>query len=84
MREKHLSERDCIELAERNESRVFDHKAFEVSGKSAMKISVAFANADGGDFVIGICDARSLPMYTIGGRVVLSRTLTDTCKRLVR
>jgi ATP-dependent DNA helicase RecG len=58
MKEKRISEQDYIELAQREESHVFDHKAFEVSGKSAQKIAVAFANADGGDFVIGISDVK--------------------------
>lgn len=58
MKEKSLSEQGYIELATQEESHVFDHKAFAVSGKSAQKITTAFANADGGDFIIGIADEK--------------------------
>ncbi len=32
------------------------------AGKTIQKIAVAFANADGGDFVIGIADLSNEPM----------------------
>lgn len=51
-----ISEDDFIALSERDESHFFDVKDIEVSGKSVQKIAVAFANADGGEFLVGIRD----------------------------
>ena len=56
MKTKVISEADYIALAEKQESHFFDHKAIAVSGKKVQKIATAFANADGGDFIIGIAD----------------------------
>jgi ATP-dependent DNA helicase RecG len=61
MKEKRISERDYQEMALREESHVFDHKAFSISGKGVQKIGVAFANADGGDFIVGIADVKESP-----------------------
>lgn len=56
MKTKMISEADYIALAEREESHFFDHKAIAISGKTVQKIATAFANADGGDFIIGVAD----------------------------
>lgn len=61
MKTKEISLADCLKLSERNESHFFDHKALEVSGQKVQKISTAFANADGGEFVIGIQDSSDEP-----------------------
>jgi ATP-dependent DNA helicase RecG len=58
MKIREISEKDFLTLAEREESHFFDHKAFAVSGKKAQKIATALANADGGEFVIGIADEK--------------------------
>jgi len=41
----------------RDEDHFFDRKALAASGRTVQKIAVAFANADGGEFIIGIADA---------------------------
>jgi ATP-dependent DNA helicase RecG len=56
MEDKKLSEEDILELSIRLESHFFDRKAKEVDGKKIQKIATAFANADGGDFIVGIKD----------------------------
>lgn len=52
---------EMVLLASRKESHFFDKKAADVSGKKVQKIAVAFANADGGEFIIGITDEKDQP-----------------------
>lgn len=61
MRERDLSEDEILDFGAREESHFFDNKASKVSGKSIQKIAVAFANADGGEFVVGIKDSSDEP-----------------------
>jgi ATP-dependent DNA helicase RecG len=56
MKQKEVSDKDKLELSNRQEGHFFDRKAKEIDGKKIQKIAVAFANADGGDFIIGIKD----------------------------
>ncbi len=58
MKEKKITREDAIKLVENEESHFFDHKALEISGVKTQKISTAFANADGGEFLIGIIDIK--------------------------
>lgn len=58
MKEKTVNETDKLSLASKQESHFFDRKAKEIDGKKIQKIAVAFANSDGGDFVIGIKDDK--------------------------
>lgn len=61
MKKKKITQEDAIKLIEKEESHFFDHKALEVSGGKIQKISTAFANADGGEFLIGIIDKKDEP-----------------------
>jgi ATP-dependent DNA helicase RecG len=59
-----ITNADLTEIVNRDESHFFDTKEYDVSGKSIQKIAVAFANADGGELIIGIRDKKrgtSLP-----------------------
>jgi len=56
MKEKSVTDIDILALANKQESHFFDKKAKEIDGKKIQKIATAFANADGGDFIIGIKD----------------------------
>lgn len=56
-----INEQDAAELCQRPEDHFFDHKAFAIKPAKIQKISVAFANADGGEFIIGIADAKEEP-----------------------
>jgi len=47
---------DIKELQQQPEGQLFDRKSFRIDAKSLAVILVAFANADGGDVVIGIED----------------------------
>jgi len=61
MKEKILDSEDILALCIRQESHFYDRKAKEIDGKKIQKIATAFANADGGDFVIGIKDDNDEP-----------------------
>ena len=56
-----ISDEDGRTLVERDEDHFFDHKALAVGGAKLQKIAVAFANADGGEILVGIADAASEP-----------------------
>ncbi len=58
MRTREISEADVLTLSTRDEDHFFDRKAIGVSGKKSQKIAVAFANADGGEFVVGVSDDK--------------------------
>jgi ATP-dependent DNA helicase RecG len=58
MKVRTLTEVETLELATRQESHFFDRKAVEISGKKIQKIAVAFANADGGEILVGIADDK--------------------------
>ena len=56
-----IPDEEVLALTSRDESHFFDRKAAPISGKKVQKIGVAFANADGGEFVIGIADDKEEP-----------------------
>lgn len=58
MQTKHISADDFAVLAEQDESHFFDFKARETDGRGIQKIVVGFANADGGEFIVGIRDKK--------------------------
>jgi len=61
MKERKLTTDEILEFSSRQESHFYDRKAKEISGKNIQKISVAFANSDGGEFIIGIKDDSDEP-----------------------
>ncbi len=61
MIERKISLDEILKLVSQKESHFFDKKAADISGKKVQKIAVAFANADGGDFIIGIADEKDEP-----------------------
>jgi len=58
---RNLSFEEALELCTRQEDHFFDRKAFEVAPAKIERIAVAFANADGGEFVVGIRDEKAEP-----------------------
>lgn len=58
MKEKKIEAKDILELSNRQESHFYDRKAKAIDGKKIQKIATAFANADGGDFIVGIKDDK--------------------------
>ena len=62
MQQKTLDEKDTLVYLKRDEDHFFDRKAMGVAGKAVQKIAIAFANADGGEFVIGIADDEEEPV----------------------
>jgi ATP-dependent DNA helicase RecG len=59
---KTLTEKDIVSLLSRDEDHFFDRKALNSNGRTIQKIAVAFANADGGEFVVGIADEANEPI----------------------
>ncbi|WP_245500357.1 RNA-binding domain-containing protein [Rhizobium leguminosarum] len=53
-----VSKDEALALCVRTEGDLYDKKAAAIDGKKIEKIAVAFANADGGEFVIGIADDK--------------------------
>lgn len=56
-----LNEQEALSLCKREETEFFDRKALGIAPAKIQKIAVAFANADGGEFVVGIADDRHEP-----------------------
>ena len=61
MKEKNLPTNEILDLSTRQEGHFYDRKAKEIDGKKIQKIACAFANADGGDFIVGIKDDKDEP-----------------------
>src|SRR5262245_45747353 len=61
MRTRTVKRDEALSIARREESHFFDRKALKIDGKKTQKIGVAFANADGGEFYIGIADDKDAP-----------------------
>jgi ATP-dependent DNA helicase RecG len=55
---REISPEEALALVQREESHFFDKKAVGVSGKQVQKIAVALANAEGGEFLIGVADEK--------------------------
>jgi ATP-dependent DNA helicase RecG len=62
MNRKTLTEKDSASFTTRDEDHFFDRKALTANGRTVQKIAVAFSNADGGEFVVGISDAADEPL----------------------
>ena len=58
MRTRHINESEADSLSRREESHFYDRKSKEIKAAKVQKIAVAFANADGGEFIIGIVDDK--------------------------
>src|SRR5689334_17239210 len=61
MRTRIITEDEVIAPSTRDESHFYDRKAKKIKSAKVQKIAVAFANADGGEFVIGIADDNDEP-----------------------
>jgi ATP-dependent DNA helicase RecG len=57
-----ISRDDAMALCIRKEGDLYDRKAANLGGRKTEKIAVALANADGGEFVIGIADDKDEPV----------------------
>jgi len=58
MKVREVTNDEIINFAKREESHFYDHKSFQIKGIGIQKIAVAFANADGGEFIVGIKDEK--------------------------
>lgn len=64
MKKKEITVDEANILSERDEDHFYDRKALAIRGAKVQKIAVAFANADGGEFIIGIADNEDQPDAT--------------------
>ncbi len=64
MNERKITKEEKHYFSKKQESHFYDRKAKEIGGKKIQKIAVAFANADGGDFIVGIKDDKDEPDFT--------------------
>ncbi|EKF9639260.1 RNA-binding domain-containing protein [Vibrio cholerae] len=53
-----LQEKEWLYYCTKDEDHFFDRKAYGLKGDKIQKIAVAFANADGGEILIGIADDK--------------------------
>lgn len=60
MQSKQISDDDALALSSRQEDHFFERKGLAVKGAQLQKIAVAFANADGGEILIGISDGKDV------------------------
>jgi ATP-dependent DNA helicase RecG len=51
-----------MNICTRDEDHFFDRKAMPLKGAKVQKIAVAFANADGGEFYVGVADTADEPI----------------------
>src|SRR6266403_2198323 len=59
MKTKTLSEEDIQALLARDEGHFFDFKSKDIDGRGLQKIVVAFANADGGEVLVGVGEKKT-------------------------
>jgi len=56
MQTRMVTSEERLALSTREESHFFERKSAQISGRGVQKICVAFANADGGELLIGLAD----------------------------
>ncbi len=61
-----ISEEDALIISNQEETHFFDRKGAKIDGRGIQKIVVGFANADGGEFIIGLADDKDEP--NVGNR----------------
>jgi ATP-dependent DNA helicase RecG len=55
---REISKKEVLEYCSKQEDHFFDRKAFGLKGDKVQRIAVALANADGGEFVVGVADEK--------------------------
>jgi ATP-dependent DNA helicase RecG len=61
MKTRFITEDEANLLSAKEEGHFYDRKALAISGKKIQKITVAYANADGGEVLIGLADDKEQP-----------------------
>lgn len=59
MKTRTITSEEALDLVARGESHFWDFKSAKSSGKVIQKIGCALANADGGEFLVGVEDAKT-------------------------
>ncbi|MES9975095.1 MAG: ATP-binding protein [Candidatus Thiodiazotropha sp.] len=62
MRNIRIEKKDALDILTQDEGHFFDRKALGINGRGIQKIAIAFANADGGEFIVGIKDEKEEPV----------------------
>ncbi|KDE39783.1 ATP-dependent DNA helicase recG [Nitrincola lacisaponensis] len=55
---REVTKKDALYYCMREEDHFYDRKAYGLKGDKVQRIAVAFANADGGEFVVGVADDK--------------------------
>jgi len=55
---REISKKEVLEFCIKDEDHFFDRKAYGLKGDKVQRIAVALANADGGEFVVGVADEK--------------------------
>ena len=58
MRERKISDDEVLDFSSKDEGHFYEKKSIAIGGRAIQKVAVAFANADGGEVVIGIKDSK--------------------------
>ncbi|MFD6989208.1 ATP-binding protein [Streptomyces sp. NPDC059943] len=58
MEERKISRKEALEIINKQESHFWDFKSASGSGRNIQEIASALANAEGGDFIVGIEDEK--------------------------
>ncbi|VVB65703.1 Uncharacterised protein [Candidatus Gugararchaeum adminiculabundum] len=59
---KEIDENEAIAILSKDESHFLDFKHRKVSGNKFQRIACSFANSDGGEIYVGICDKKETPV----------------------
>lgn len=60
MEERKISRKEAVEIINRQESHFWDFKSAAGNGRTIQEVACALANAEGGEFIVGIEDERSI------------------------
>ena len=55
---REITKKDALHYCTREEDHFYDRKAYGLKGDKVQRIAVALANADGGEFVVGVADDK--------------------------
>jgi len=81
MDRREVAENDAVALVNRDESHFWDHKSCRSKGTVIQKIASGLANADGGDFAIGIEMRPPVAVWIVGRDSRRSRMPTTSWRR---
>ncbi len=61
MRTTIVTNKEALAISNRDEDHFYERKSIAVSGRKIQKAVTAFANADGGELIVGVADNKERP-----------------------